>query len=64
MLFVCPHQDIGDVETLPESERRSRQDAEYRHHSDHAIQAQQRFGDFGISSPRQLGLSIKNRYGL
>ncbi len=64
MLFVCPHHDIGDVEMLPESERRSWQEAEYRHHGDHAIPAQQRFGDYGIALLRQLGLGVKNRYGL
>jgi hypothetical protein len=64
MLFVCPHHDIGDVEALPESERCARQEAEYRHHGDHAIPAQQRFGDFGITLLGQLGLKVKNRHGL
>jgi hypothetical protein len=63
-LFVCPHHDIGDADDLPEEERLARQEMEFRHHGDPAIPAKQRFGNFGISLLRALGLPIKNRFGL
>lgn len=63
-LFVCPHHDIGNVESLPESERLARQEAEFHHHGDPAIPARQCFGDFGISLLQALGLSVRNRFGL
>jgi hypothetical protein len=63
-LFVCPHHDIGDVDALPEGERLARQEAEFHHHGDIAIPARQCFGDFGISLLNELGLSVRNRFGL
>jgi hypothetical protein len=63
-LFVCPHHDIGDVEGLPDAEHKSRQEAEFHHHGDPAIPARQRFGDFAIALLEDLGLPVRNRFGL
>ncbi len=37
---------------------------EFHHHGAPAIPARQRFGDFGLSLLKGLGLRVKNRYGL
>jgi hypothetical protein len=63
-LFVCPHHDIGAVAEVPPEERRTHQQAEFHHHGDPAIPAQQRFGGFALSVMSGLGLPIRNRYGL
>jgi hypothetical protein len=63
-LFVCPHHDIGSVETLPQGERRPRQEMEFHHHGDSAIPATQRFGDFAVALLEGLGLEVVNRFGL
>ncbi|MEI9930157.1 MAG: hypothetical protein WDM89_06315 [Rhizomicrobium sp.] len=63
-LFVCPHHDIGDVSRLPSEERRSRQEAEFHHHGDPAIPATQRFGGFAIALLEELGVPVRNRFGL
>jgi hypothetical protein len=55
---ICPHHDIGVVETL------SAQEIEYHHHSDITIPAQQRFGGFARSMLVGLGLPIENQFGL
>ncbi len=63
-LFVCPHHDIGDTDRLPDGDRLARQELEFHHHGDPAIPAQQRFGDFGLSLLKGLGLEVRNRFGL
>ncbi|HEX4326092.1 MAG TPA: hypothetical protein VH105_04695 [Burkholderiales bacterium] len=63
-LFVCPHHDIGNIDELPEGERLARQELEFHHHGDPAIPARQCFGDFGISLLAELGLQVRNRFGL
>jgi hypothetical protein len=63
-LFMCPHHDIGNVDELPEGERRVRQELEFHHHGDPAIPARQCFGDFGMSLLNGLGLPVRNRFGL
>ena len=64
MLFVCPHHDIGDLEGVSPDQWRPRQEAEFHHHGDPAIPAQQRFGGFARSLLHGLGLQVQNRFGL
>ncbi|MEI9985521.1 MAG: hypothetical protein WDN69_21420 [Aliidongia sp.] len=64
MLFVCPHHDIGNADDLPEDQRQPRREAEFYHHGDPAIPAQQQFGGFGLSLLAGLGLPVRNRFGL
>jgi hypothetical protein len=63
-LFICPHHDIGNADELPEGERLLRRELEFHHHGDPAIPARQSFGDFGISLLSELGLAVRNRFGL
>ena len=63
-LFVCPHHDIGNTDGLPEAERLAREEIEFHHHGDPAIPARQRFGDFGLSLLKGLGVPVRNRFGL
>ena len=63
-VFVCPHHDIGDLEGVSPDQWRSRQEAEFHHHGDPAIPAQQRFGGFGVSLLHGLGMQVRNRFGL
>jgi hypothetical protein len=64
LVFVCPHHDIGNLEGVSPDQWRSRQEAEFHHHGDPAIPAQQRFGGFGVSLLHGLGLQVRNRFGL
>jgi len=64
ILFVCPHHDIGNTESLPKREWLARQELEFNHHGDRGIPARQSFGDFGISLLEGLGLAVRNRFGL
>jgi hypothetical protein len=63
-LFVCPHHDIGNVDGVPSNEILAAQEVEFRHHGDVGIPGQQRFGGFGKSLLRDLGVSVTNRFGL
>lgn len=62
--FLCPHHDIGSLDGVSPDEWRSRQEAEFHHHGDPAIPAQQRFGGFALSLLQGLGLQVRNRFGL
>jgi hypothetical protein len=57
-LIVCPHHDVGATDS--ESQRK----AEFTHHGDRLVPAQQRIGGFARTLLAQLGLPIENRYGL
>jgi hypothetical protein len=64
LVFVCPHHDIGNLEGVSQDQWQARQEAEFHHHGDPAIPAQQRFGAFGVSLLHGLGLQVRNRFGL
>ncbi|KXU88852.1 hypothetical protein CI15_10445 [Paraburkholderia monticola] len=64
LAFVCPHHDIGELESLPESSHLQRQIEEYRHHGDRTIPSRQGFGAFARSLLAGLGVPVENRYGL
>lgn len=57
-LILGPHHDVGNTNDLQEREM------EYRHHGDPLVPRQQRFGSFGLSLLRGLGIPVENRYGL
>ncbi|HTB64855.1 MAG TPA: hypothetical protein VK727_01420, partial [Steroidobacteraceae bacterium] len=56
--------DIGDMQDVPAQDADRRRRMEFDHHGDKAIPGQQRFGGFGRSLMRGLGLPIQNRFGL
>jgi hypothetical protein len=57
-LVLAPHHDVGNTDDLQVREM------EYRHHGDPLVPRQQRFGSFGLSLLRGLGIPVENRYGL
>jgi hypothetical protein len=57
-LLVCPQHDVGDRDDLAERE------AEFLHHGDHLVPAQQRIGGFARSILVELGFPIENQFGL
>ncbi|KQZ57376.1 hypothetical protein [Ensifer sp. Root558] len=57
-LIVCPHHDVGEVETIEDRE------VQHRHHGDILVPGQQRIGGFARSLLDQLGFPIENRWGL
>lgn len=57
-LVICPHHNVGDVDRLPA------QHAEFAHHGDPLVPAQQRLGGFARALLKALGYPIENRYGL
>ena len=57
-VVVCPHHDVGVVET------RSAQEMEFRHHGDITMPPQQRFSGFARSVLTGLGFPIENQFGL
>lgn len=57
-LVVCPHHDIGSVDTL-ESQR-----VEHDHHGDITIPGRQQLGGFARSVLAGLGVPVENRFGL
>jgi hypothetical protein len=63
-VFICPHNDVGDVRELSADEGFCSREAEFHHHGDPAIPSQQRFGMFGRSLLDGLGLPLRNRFGL
>ena len=63
-LFVCPHHDIGNVDGVSINEVLKKQEVEFHHHGDVGIPGQQRFGGFGKSLLRDLGVSVSNQFGL
>lgn len=56
-LFVCPHHDVGS------SDQASRE-AEFLHHGDRLVPAQQRIGGFAREILAELGFPIENQFGL
>jgi hypothetical protein len=63
-LFVCPHHDIGDTDSLTDDAALAQQTAEYQHHGDIVLPGQQRTGGFALSLMAELGAPIRNRFGL
>jgi hypothetical protein len=63
-LFVCPHHEIGNVDGVPGNEVLARQEVEFHHHGDRGVPGQQRFGGFARSLLRDLGVPVRNRFGL
>jgi hypothetical protein len=57
-LVLGPHHDVGNTDDFQVRE------IEYRHHGDPLVPRQQRFGTFGLSLLRGLGIPVENRYGL
>jgi hypothetical protein len=57
-LVLGPHHDVGASDSLEVREK------EYRHHGDALVPRQQRFGRFGRSLLRGLGIPVENRFGL
>jgi hypothetical protein len=57
-LVIGPHHEVG---ASPDMETRNR---EYLHHGDPLVPRQQRFGLFGRSILKGLGIPVENRYGL
>ncbi|WP_461327254.1 hypothetical protein [Bradyrhizobium barranii] len=57
-LVVCPHHDVGSQPSV------HMQKAEFEHHGDRLVPAQQRIGGFARSLLEGLGLSIENQFGL
>ena len=64
LLVVSPHHEVGYAEGLSESEKLSRQEADFHHHGDKMIPPQQRFGGFARSLLAGLGVPVMNRFGL
>ena len=64
LIFVCPHHDIGEAESLTGDKLLARRTAEYLHHGDHAAPPQQGFGGFARSLLAGLGVPVDNRFGL
>jgi hypothetical protein len=63
-LFVCPHHDIGDTDSLPADAALEQQTAEYHHHGDVVLPGQQRTGGFALTLMAALGAPVRNRFGL
>lgn len=57
-LVIGPHHDIGKSDDFQSREM------EYKHHGDALVPRQQRFGTYGLSLIRALGIPVENRYGL
>jgi hypothetical protein len=57
-VFVCPHHQIGAVETP------TAQQEEFTHHGDRLVPAQQIIGGFARSLLIGLGAPVENRFGL
>jgi hypothetical protein len=57
-LIVCPHHNVGVSGQL------AAQEAEYAHHGDRTVPAQQRFSGLARTLLAGLGLPIENQYGL
>jgi hypothetical protein len=57
-VVLGPHHDVG-VSDDPKV-----RDREYYHHGDALVPRQQRFGTFGLSMLKGLGIPVENRYGL
>ncbi|MBB3265209.1 hypothetical protein FHW79_002829 [Azospirillum sp. OGB3] len=57
-LVVCPHHDVGA------SEDPSTRIAEFTHHADRLVPAQQRIGGFACGILEALGIPVVNCYGL
>jgi hypothetical protein len=64
LIFVCPHHDIGEAETLTAEALLERRTAEHFHHGDRAIPPQQGFSSFARTLLAGLGVPIVNRFGL
>jgi hypothetical protein len=63
-LFVCPHHDIGNLDGVPSNKVLATLEVEFRHHGDHGIPGQQRFGGFAQSLLRDLDLCVSNKFSL
>jgi hypothetical protein len=57
-LLVGPHHDVGGAESFDQRA------IEYAHHGDPLVPRQQRFGLYGRSLLKGLGLPVENRHGL
>jgi hypothetical protein len=57
-LAICPHHDVGAAPDLASRE------AQFRHHGDRLVPAQQRIGGFARSLLAGLGFPLENRFGL
>jgi hypothetical protein len=64
LIFVCPHHDIGEADSLTGKRLLERRTAEYRHHGDRAIPPQQGFSGFARTLLAGLGVPVDNRFGL
>lgn len=64
LVFVCPHHDIGNADSVPDAERHRLQEADFLHHGDRTIPPQQHFGGFGRSLLAGLGVPVENHFGL
>jgi hypothetical protein len=64
IIFVCPHHDIGEAETLTGEALLERRTAEHLHHGDIAIPPRQGFGGFERTLLAGLGVPVENRFGL
>ncbi len=57
-LVICPHHDVGA------SDRHPAQQAEFFHHGDPDVPAQDRVGGYGRALLKALGFPIENQFGL
>jgi len=64
LAFICPHHHIGDAPSGEAVGLHEGQLAEFLHHGDKTIPAQQRFGGFARSLLAGLGVPVENRFGL